>query len=165
MPDAAPSTGFRLERAGGVEQFADMVKALKAKNRNHVVVSAGDMVGATPLLSALFRDEPTIEAMNLVGVDIHAVGNHEFDYGAVHLKQLQGGCAPARTASRIALVVSRMPVESAFLAANVVDTATGRTLFLPRPTSSRILRASRSHSSAGMTLEDIAGHCAARWRR
>ena len=67
VPDAAQSTGFRLERAGGVEQFADMVKTLKAKNRNHVVVSAGDMVGATPLLSALFRDEPTIEAMNLVG--------------------------------------------------------------------------------------------------
>lgn len=131
VPDASQSTGFRLERAGGVEQFADMVKVLKAKNRNHVVVSAGDMVGATPLLSALFRDEPTIEAMNLVGVDIHAVGNHEFDYGAAHLKRLQaGGCAPGKDGKPDC--GGREPYAGskfAFLAANVVDTATGQTLF------------------------------------
>ena len=94
VPDATQSTGMRFEPAGGIEQFSAVVQALKAKNKNFAVVSAGDMVGATPLLSAFFKDEPTIEAMNLVGVDFHAVGNHEFDYGVKHLKRLRaGGCA------------------------------------------------------------------------
>ncbi len=89
VPDATQSVGFRFEPAGGVEQFSSLVQSLRSKNPNHAVVSAGDMVGATPLISAFFNDEPTIEAMNHVGVDIHAVGNHEFDYGIKHLKRLQ----------------------------------------------------------------------------
>ena len=131
VPDATQSIGFRLEPAGGIEQFAALVRSLKEKNSNHVVVSAGDLVGATPLLSAFFRDEPTIEAMNLVGVDIHAVGNHEFDYGARHLKRLQaGGCAEDKNGKpdcggREPYAGSRFP----FLAANVVENATGQTLF------------------------------------
>ncbi len=131
VPDPSQSTGFRLEPAGGVEQFSALVQSLREKNRNHVVVSAGDLVGATPLLSAFFRDEPTIEAMNLVGVDIHAVGNHEFDYGAKHLKRLQaGGCPDGRDGKpdcggREPYAGSKFP----FLAANVVETATGQTLF------------------------------------
>jgi 5'-nucleotidase len=131
VPDATQSIGFRLEPAGGIEQFAALVRSLREKNANHVVVSAGDMVGATPLLSAFFRDEPTIEAMNLVGVDIHAVGNHEFDYGAKHLKRLRaGGCAEDKDGrpgcgGREPYAGSRFP----FLAANVVENATGQTLF------------------------------------
>jgi 5'-nucleotidase len=59
------------------------------------VVSAGDLIGASPLLSALFHDEPTIEAMNLLGLDFNAVGNHEFDEGAAELLRMQnGGCHP-----------------------------------------------------------------------
>ena len=45
-------------------------------------MSAGDLIGATPLVSAIFHDEPTIEAMNLMGLDYNGVGNHEFDEGA-----------------------------------------------------------------------------------
>lgn len=130
--DPAAPNGLRLEPAGGVEQFASMVKSLKAKNPNHVVVTAGDMVGATPLLSALFKDEPTIEAMNLVGVDFHAVGNHEFDYGVAHLKRLQrGGCAVDAKTNQPDCG-GRPPFAGAnfqFLAANVVEDATQRTLF------------------------------------
>lgn len=131
VPDPTQSTGFRLEAAGGAEQFSALVQKLKAKNPNHVVVSAGDLVGATPLLSAFFKDEPTIEAMNLVGVDIHAVGNHEFDYGPAHLKRLRsGGCAPDKNGkpdcgTREPYAGARFP----FLAANVLETATGQTLF------------------------------------
>ena len=91
VPDATQSTGLRFDPAGGIEQFSAVVQALKAKNKNFAVVSAGDMIGATPLLSAFFKDEPTIEAMNLVGIDFHAVGNHEFDYGVKHLKRLRNG--------------------------------------------------------------------------
>ena len=132
VADATQSTGIRFENAGGVEQFAAVVASLKAKNPNNVTVSAGDMVGATPLLSALFKDEPTIEAMNLLGLDFHAVGNHEFDYGVTHLQRLKnGGCAiDAKTNQPDCQ--GRPPYKGAtfeFLAANVVVDATQKTLF------------------------------------
>ena len=132
MPDAAQSTGIRFEPAGGVEQMSALVQSLKAKQKNVVVVSAGDMIGATPLLSALFKDEPTIEAMNLLGVDIHAVGNHEFDYGIKHLKRLKnGGCAIDEKSGKPDCG-GRTPYAGAkfeFLAANVIDNASGQPLF------------------------------------
>lgn len=131
VPDASQSTGIRFEPAGGIEQFSALVQSLKAKNKNVVVVSAGDMVGATPLLSALFKDEPTIEAMNLVGVDLHAVGNHEFDYGTRHLKRLRsGGCAENNEgAPDCRGGPPYVGARFAFLAANVIESATGQPLF------------------------------------
>ena len=134
VPDASQPNGYRLEPAGGVEQFSALVKSLKRNNPNNAVITAGDLVGATPLLSALFQDEPTIEAMNLIGIDFHAVGNHEFDYGIKHLKRLQaGGCAiNAKTGQ--ADCAGREPYKGAnfpFLAANVVETDTGKTIFPP----------------------------------
>lgn len=81
--------------AGGVEYLATHISQLEATNPNTLVLSAGDLVGASPLLSALFHDEPTIEAMNLLGLDYNAVGNHEFDEGVIELLRMQnGGCHP-----------------------------------------------------------------------
>ncbi len=81
--------------AGGAAYLATHIKALEATNPNTVVVSAGDLIGASPLLSALFHDEPTIEAFNQIGLDFNAVGNHEFDEGATELARMQnGGCHP-----------------------------------------------------------------------
>lgn len=81
--------------AGGVEYLATHIEQLRATNPNTVVVSAGDLIGASPLISALFHDEPTIEAFNLIGLDYNAVGNHEFDEGAAELIRMQkGGCHP-----------------------------------------------------------------------
>jgi 5'-nucleotidase len=81
--------------AGGVEYLATHINNLRATNPNTVVVSAGDMIGASPLISALFHDEPTIEAFNLIKLDFNAVGNHEFDEGATELLRMQnGGCHP-----------------------------------------------------------------------
>ncbi len=136
VPDATQSIGFRNERAGGIEQMGALIASLAAKSPNVAVVSAGDMVGATPLLSALFQDEPTIEAMNLVGVDFNALGNHEFDYGIEHIRRLQvGGCAiNAKTnlpdcSGREAGRATFSGANFKFLAANVVVTATNQTLF------------------------------------
>jgi 5'-nucleotidase len=81
--------------AGGVEYLATHINNLRAANPNTVVVSAGDMIGASPLISALFHDEPTIEAFNEIGLDFNAVGNHEFDEGIYELIRMQeGGCHP-----------------------------------------------------------------------
>ncbi len=132
VPDKSQSTGFRFESAGGVEQFSALVQSLRNSNPNHAVVSAGDMVGATPLLSAFFSDEPTIEAMNLVGVDFHGVGNHEFDYGIKHLKRLQAGGCKLNEKTGLPDCEGRAPFAGAkfqFLAANVLETSTAKTLF------------------------------------
>jgi len=81
--------------AGGVEYFATHIANLKATNPNTIVVGAGDMIGATPLLAALFHDEPSIESLNAAGLQVTSVGNHEFDEGAAELLRMQnGGCHP-----------------------------------------------------------------------
>ncbi|WP_245913882.1 bifunctional metallophosphatase/5'-nucleotidase [Nannocystis exedens] len=81
--------------AGGAAFLAHHVAALREQNPNTIVVSAGDLIGASPLVSALFHDEPTIEAMNTIGLHYNAVGNHELDDGATELLRMQdGGCHP-----------------------------------------------------------------------
>jgi 5'-nucleotidase len=94
-PPAGSSGRIGAINAGGAEYLATHINNLRALNPNTVVVSAGDMIGASPLLSALFHDEPTIEAFNSIGLDFNAVGNHEFDEGFVELLRMQkGGCHP-----------------------------------------------------------------------
>ena len=120
--------------AGGVDYMAGLVQQLKSGAPNSVVVSAGDLIGASPLNSALFHDEPAIETMNRLGLDFNAVGNHEFDDGRDELLRMQnGGCHPADVNScQGAKVGTPVPFEGAkfdFLAANVMDTASGKTLF------------------------------------
>jgi 5'-nucleotidase len=81
--------------AGGIEYLATHLAQLEAQNPNTLIVAAGDLIGASPLLSGLFHDEPTIEALNAVGLDVSSVGNHEFDEGWPELYRMQrGGCHP-----------------------------------------------------------------------
>lgn len=125
IPDPADASKTITVPAGGAEYLATWVASLKAKNPNNVVVSAGDLIGASPLLSALFHDEPTIEAMNLLGLEINAVGNHEFDEGKDELLRMQnGGCHPVDGCQAGQFGGARFK----FLAANVQDSS-GRTLF------------------------------------
>ena len=112
--------------AGGAEHLATAVAELRAANPNHVFVAAGDLIGATPLLSALFRDEPTIESMNLMGLEASAVGNHEFDKGADELLRLQrGGCHPSEGCKG---PTTFKGASFQYLAASTVVRNTGRTL-------------------------------------
>jgi 5'-nucleotidase len=112
--------------AGGSEAMATLVKQLKGANRNSVFVAAGDLIGASPLLSALFHDEPTVESLSLMGLEASAVGNHEFDEGRDELLRMQnGGCHP-KDACR-----GPHPFKGAgyqYLAASTIDTATGKTI-------------------------------------
>ncbi len=115
---------------GGVEYLATHVRALRATNpKNTVFTSAGDLIGATPLISALFHDEPSIEAFNLMGLDYNGVGNHEFDEGVDELLRMQrGGCHPVDGCQ------DGDPFEGAsfkFLAANVTYKKNDRTIFPP----------------------------------
>ncbi len=79
--------------AGGVSYLATHLSQARQGHPDTVTVAAGDIVGASPLLSAAFHDEPTIEAMNNLGLEATAVGNHEFDEGFQELQRLDaGGC-------------------------------------------------------------------------
>ena len=95
MPPTLAGAADRTVDAGGAEYLATHLKTLEQSNPNTLVVGAGDLIGASPLLSALFHDEPTIEAMNAMGMDVTGVGNHEFDEGVDELLRMQnGGCHP-----------------------------------------------------------------------
>jgi len=81
--------------AGGAAYLATHVKQLESEVRNSLLLSAGDNVGASPLSSALFHDEPTIDVLNEIGVQASVVGNHELDEGYDELKRMEdGGCHP-----------------------------------------------------------------------
>jgi 5'-nucleotidase len=113
---------------GGATFLATHLHSLEATNpENTVIVSAGDMIGASPLLSALFHDEPTIEAANLWGVDFNAVGNHEFDEGTAELSRMaKGGCHPVDGCQDGDGFAG---ADFQYLAANVVSEKSGKTLF------------------------------------
>ena len=127
---------------GGAQNLATNIRDAEAGVRNSIVVSAGDLIGASPLISALFHDEPTIDAMNLIGLDINGVGNHEFDEGPVELLRMQnGGGHPDRDLDGDGFGGA----DFEFLAANVAVDETGDTVFDPTPSSST--RVSGSPSS------------------
>jgi 5'-nucleotidase len=113
---------------GGAEYLANFVNTAVATNPNTVKVSAGDMIGATPLLSALFHDEPTVMAFNLMGFDFSNVGNHEFDEGWEELLRMQyGGCY---STDECFLGVPEFPgADFEYMAGNVIQLENGQTLF------------------------------------
>ena len=114
---------------GRADYLAANVEAARAEVEHSVFVSAGDLIGGSPLISALFYDEPTIEAMNLMGLDFNGVGNHEFDEGLAELRRMQhGGPHPVEGD------LDGDPFGGAdfrFLAANVIEDATGDTVLPP----------------------------------
>ncbi len=114
--------------AGGAAYLASAIDSLRAQNPNHLVISAGDLIGASQLVSSLFLDEPTIEAMNRIGLDFNAVGNHEFDRGQDELLRMQAGGCQQHTARKPCQVEPFKGARFRFLAANTVK-QDGTTLF------------------------------------
>jgi 5'-nucleotidase len=115
--------------AGGVEYLATHLREAREGNKYSITAAGGDMVGASPLISGLFHDEPTIEALNKLDLDVTSVGNHEFDEGAKELARLQkGGCHPT------AGCYADEEFEGAdfpYLAANVLDEKTDKPILKP----------------------------------
>jgi len=118
-------------RAGGVEAVAAALQAWRKQDKDLLFVSAGDLVGASPAMSSLWADEPTIEAMNMLDLRVSAVGNHEFDAGRKELlRQQHGGCDSPRPAKACQMAPNYGGARFTYLAANVVDSATGKP-FIP----------------------------------
>jgi 5'-nucleotidase len=115
--------------AGGSETMATLVKQLHEGHANTIFVAAGDLIGASPFISAMFHDEPTIESLSMMGLAIASVGNHEFDEGKDELLRMQnGGCHPVDKCQ------GPHPFAGAifhYLAASTFEKATGKTIFPP----------------------------------
>jgi 5'-nucleotidase len=125
----APNTSLQLP-TGGIEYLGTLLGQLKARNPLTTVVAAGDLIGGSPLVASLFRHEPTIELLSEMGLEFSSVGNHEFDAGRSELLRLQrGGCAGdlPGSCSNGRFAGARFQ----YLAANVIDTASGQPLLPP----------------------------------
>ncbi|MGW9198137.1 bifunctional metallophosphatase/5'-nucleotidase [Micromonospora chersina] len=132
-PPTGSSGTIAGQTAGGAEYLATQLNMLRGTTEEErertITVAAGDLIGASPLLSAAFHDEPTIEEMNLAGLEFTSVGNHEFDEGATELLRMQnGGCHPVDGCA------DGTPFAGAdfqYLSANAFKTATGKPLLPP----------------------------------
>lgn len=131
LKDPANAAGTTV-RSGGAAYLATLIKQLKAGNANSIVVGAGDMVGASPVTSTLTHDEATVDILNQIGLEVTSVGNHEFDHGKGELQRLQnGGCYVGGTVGKDTCINGGVFPGASYkwLSANVVDTASGKTLF------------------------------------
>ncbi len=136
--------------AGGAAYLATHVRQLRAEHRNSLVLSGGDNIGASPLASALFHDEPTIEFLNSIGTSASAVGNHELDEGYAELLRIEnGGCHPVDGCQ------FHNPFPGAnfpYLAANITFTKTG--LPATQPFTVKVVGGVRV-GIIGATLKDL----------
>ena len=126
VPNGTP-TATKVN-AGGIVYLAQQVRALEAQNPHTLFLSGGDLIGASPLVSALFHDEPTIEAMNQLGMDYAVVGNHEFDEGLAELYRIQDGGCNAVDGCQTGHTYAG--ADFPYLAANVLG-PDGKTIFPP----------------------------------
>ncbi|CCE09578.1 putative 5'-nucleotidase [Bradyrhizobium sp. STM 3843] len=129
ISDPADPTRITLVPAGGAEHMATLVKQLSEGHANTIFVAAGDLIGASPFLSAMFHDEPTVESLSMMGLAVASVGNHEFDEGKDELLRMQnGGCHPKDGCQ------GPHPFLGAkfhYLAASTLVKETGKTVFPP----------------------------------
>ncbi|MER6218477.1 bifunctional metallophosphatase/5'-nucleotidase [Streptomyces sp. NPDC001674] len=116
--------------AGGVEYLASGLREARKGHEYSVTAAAGDMIGGSPMLSGLFHDEPTVEALNKLKLDVTSVGNHEFDEGKDELRRMAyGGCHPVEGCFEYGKTYTG--AEFKYLAANVTDEKTRRPLMSP----------------------------------
>lgn len=112
---------------GGAEYLSSKLNALRTGVRNTLTVTAGDLIGGSPFVSGLFHDEPSVETLEAMKLDVSSVGNHEFDEGLDELYRMQfGGCHPVD-----GCYFPEAPYDGAafpWLAANVTFTDTGKTV-------------------------------------
>jgi 5'-nucleotidase len=140
---------------GGVEYLATHLAEARKGHPYSLTVAAGDLIGASPLLSGAFHDEPSILALNALKLDASAVGNHEFDEGYQELQRMaNGGCIDDGDGmnNQNSCPDGSFPGASFdYLAANVVKQGTDQTI-LPAYTIKNIKGAKIGF--IGMTLKD-----------
>ncbi|MFI0767383.1 bifunctional metallophosphatase/5'-nucleotidase [Streptomyces sp. NPDC021218] len=130
VTETQPDGTTKTIPAGGAEYLATSLRNARKGHDYSVTAAGGDMIGASPLLSGLFHDEPTIEALNKLDLDVTAVGNHEFDEGRAELNRIQnGGCHPKEGCYEKGKTFPG--ADFPYLAANVTDEKTDKPILKP----------------------------------
>ena len=123
--DSAAGGGARVIQAGGIDTIGAALQAWRKQDPELLLVGAGDLIGASPAISSMWADEPTIGAMNLLGLSASSVGNHEFDQGRIELlRQQKGGCHSPRADKACKFEGTYDGAKFQYLAANVIDMVT-----------------------------------------
>lgn len=116
-------------KAGGIDTIGAALQAWRLEDKDLMFVGAGDLVGASPAMSSMWADEPSLVALSMLGMRASSAGNHEFDQGRAELlRQQHGGCASPRAEKACKLAPDYSGASFTYLAANVVDKVTGKTL-------------------------------------
>ncbi len=127
--DSYYGLGERTIMAGGIDTLGAALQAWRKEDPELLLVGAGDLIGASPAISSMWADEPSIGAMNLLGLRASSVGNHEFDPGRVELlRQQKGGCASPRPEKACQFSATYEGAKFQYLAANVIDMVTRKPL-------------------------------------
>lgn len=127
-----PAGGEITLAAGGIDALSGVLAELRRQDPELLFVGAGDLIGGSPPLSGLWADEPTLEALDLMGLDVSAVGNHELDNGRQELlRQIHGGCASPRPDRACRFDGRHRGTRFPYIAANLIDSASGEPLFAP----------------------------------
>ncbi|MEH6376341.1 bifunctional metallophosphatase/5'-nucleotidase [Streptomyces sp. KLMMK] len=130
VTEAQPDGTSKAIPAGGIEYLANSLRTARKGHEYSITAAAGDMVGASPLMTGLFHDEPTIEALNKIKLDATSVGNHEFDEGRAELLRMQkGGCHPKEGCFEKGRTFQG--ADFPYLAANVTDEKSGKQILKP----------------------------------
>ena len=125
-------TSQKTVQAGGIDTLAAALQAWRRDDPELLLVGAGDMIGASPALSAMWADEPTIGALDLLGLSVTSVGNHEFDQGRSELlRQQKGGCASPRPDKACKFDSRYDGAKFHYVAANVIDANSRKPLLPP----------------------------------
>ena len=118
--------------AGGAEIIGGYVASTRAANPNTILVGGGDLIGASPVISSLLRDEPSVIALSKMGMVVSSLGNHEFDQGLKELMRMQNGGCDSNDMAKACKFEANYPGASfKWLGANVVDKTSGLPVFKP----------------------------------
>src|SRR4051812_33111072 len=137
-PDVGPDSQVTIPGGGqavtnGAAYLATHLRQLRYGHAHSLTVAAGDLIGGSTFTSGVFHDEPSMETLNKMGLDVSSVGNHEFDEGITELKRMQyGGCHPTDGCFQQDATGKDIVFPGAnwqYLAANVVQTSTNKTVF------------------------------------
>jgi 5'-nucleotidase len=123
--DGVRNGDARTVMAGGIDTLGAALQAWRKQDPELLLVGAGDLIGASPAISSMWADEPTMGAMDLLGLRASTVGNHEFDAGRVELlRQQKGGCKSPRADKACKFDPDYAGAKFSYLAANVIDMVT-----------------------------------------
>ncbi|AMP01959.1 calcineurin-like phosphoesterase family protein [Collimonas arenae] len=128
----AVGTAPRKLKVGGIDTIGGALNAWRAEDPQLLLVGAGDLIGASPALSSIWADEPTISALGQLGLRVSSVGNHEFDQGSAELLRYQnGGCKSTRPDKACQFEAHYPGAKFSYLAANVIDNASVQPMLPP----------------------------------